>query len=195
MIPAVLFLLALATDNVYVVAFAALLVPTSYVLVAGVGEFLAGYLAKGGGHDPLRFYIKRDDSAGWELETGGIDRLVTVHQSGRTITHVEPTVRFSVVNFSSLGIDLALGAIAIDIAWAIDGTVDGNILLACLALQVPLAFVSLFALMLCQKWPPDKRWLVRVSALFAIFFGFFAMFLSFTALDPRIVTILLDSLF
>jgi hypothetical protein len=195
MAPVILFLVALTTNNEYIVAFAALFVPTSYTVVAGLGEFTAGYMAKGGGNDPLRFYVDKNDAVGWRLETGDIKKLMEAHGSEGTVTYIEPTFRFSLAHFSSLGINLALGAIAVNIAWAIDGTVEGGILAICIGIQVILAFVSLFALMYCQKWPPDKRGLIQFTSLFAIFLGFFAMFLSFVALDPRSLIVLKDLIF
>jgi hypothetical protein len=189
MIPAALFFIAVATNNVYIVAFAALGVPAAYVLVAGTAEFLASYSAKGGEQHPFRIYTNEERTRGWTREIGDIDKVMDLHRSGKTITHIEPTVHFSIANFSSLGLDLALGAIAVDIAWAIDGTVNSTLLFTCLAVQVVIAFGSLFALQINQKARPDQRWLGNWSAVGAIFLGFCAMFLSFVALAPGVVSI------
>ena len=188
-LPAILFLIATATSNVWILAFAALGVPSAYVLLAGTGEFLASWSAKGGAQHPFRIYTNDKRAVGWTLETGDIDRVMDLHRSGKAIAHIEPTVRFSIANFSSLGIDLALGAIAVDIAWAIDGTVDSTLLFLCLAIQIFIAFGSLFAMQLNQKARPDQRWLGNGSAIVAIFLGFIDMFLSFVALAPSAVSI------
>lgn len=173
----------------WILAFAALGVPSAYVLVAGTGEFLASWSAKGGTQHPFRIYTNDKRAVGWTLETGNMDRVMDLHRSGRSITYIEPTVRFSVANFSSLGFELALGALAVDVAWLIDGTVNSTLLFVCLAIQICIAFGALFAMQLNQKARPDQRWLGNGSALVAIFLGSCAMFLSFVALAPGAVSI------
>ena len=162
--------------------FTSIAVPVAYAFVAGAGEFVSSWGAKGGRKGTLRIWTNEDESS-LTLQTGGIERLVALYQTGRDIAFVEPAVYFSLSRFSSLGLNLGLGAIAISIAWFIDGTVSGTYLIASLAVQVVMSFAAYMAMQVNKGTRPDQASLAKRSTFAATFFGLFAMFLSFLALN------------
>lgn len=183
LVPIVLFLLAATTENSHVVGFAAIGIPVAYTLLAGAGEFVSNWSAKGGSEDPLLIWT---DEAGRQTLTpqnGSIDELVALYQAGRTIAHVEQTVRFNLSNFSPLGLNLSLGAITVNVAWLLDGTSNVTFLSTSLAVQVFMSFATYMCMQINRKLRPDQIWLGWLTASFSILFGLFAMILSFSALS------------
>lgn len=159
------------------------------MLLAGAGEFLAAYFIKGGDKDPLRIYTE-ENGGGWTLQTGSVSDVADLHYAGKNIIYIERTVRFKLADFSSLGWDLALSAITINLAFLLKDVADASYLFVTLSIQVIIAFITYFILQGNQKARPDQKWLGRLTAVAAIFFGIVAMFLSLLVLDERIVNTL-----
>jgi hypothetical protein len=164
--------------------FRAILVPILLTIAAALLETAAN-LAKGRSIGQYKYRI-------WarQKQADGSDTLVslrnlsleTILESYRTtVVNIEQMVSFDVAEYGSLGIELMIGAFAVDIVSLInascDPTITGYILIGHL---LSLIGVVLFV-MLNHLASPEEQSSKRIRALISISLGMSAMMIAFFA--------------
>jgi len=183
----------IASINIALTVFAAIVVPIIIVFMAGLVEFVTSWSTKGRSKYPLRIWTSEVGDEEWRWEPADVDRLVTL-QEHKEIQHIEPTVRFSIASFSSLGLDLVMGAYAIDVASLIQNEGAPTYLGIAVIVQLVMLIAVVCCMQINQSTPPYQPVSGKLSALGAIFFGLVAMMSSFLALDESVVNEILASL-
>ncbi len=107
----------------------------------------------------------------WQCHAGGVEKLATLHRNGRRITYVERSVRLREANPYSLGLNLTLGAFAVDFAALLASEVAPTSLIIALFSHT----IILVAVVLCtfynQAARPYEVWFIRLTAMAAIVLG------------------------
>src|ERR687883_223085 len=101
---------------------AAVAVPGVYAIFTKAFDFYVKWILKGRtSRGEYRIWIEDEAQHDWALQTGDVEKLIALHEKGGRIAHIEESVRFWKGNPYSLGLDLTVGAIAIDVASLIGG--------------------------------------------------------------------------
>ncbi len=122
MVPIVFLIAVTAIVNVESTVAAAIVVSIIYAFANGLFDFGIKWDHKGRkSRGEYRIWTNVDDDDEWHFNTGNVDRLITLYREGRRICYIERSVRVKEGNPYSLGLSLATGALAIDIASVMGG--------------------------------------------------------------------------
>ena len=153
-------------------ALAAAILETTVALVRGISKDESKYFA----------WVEKQNSDGTSRIIRVTDQTFTDLQSRQDVLEIEQMVSFDVANFSTLGLDLVVGAFAVDVASLINATGNTTTVGFVLTGHFLMLIGILLFTVLNQLTSPNDLSTKRVRALISIGLGILAMMLAFFAL-------------
>lgn len=171
MAPSLIMFAVAATGSVASTVLVSIVIPFGYSLVNGLFDFFVRQAAKGGTAHPFIIWIKDEEDDILQQRPGTLEKLVTLHRNGRRIAHVERSVRIKEANPYSLGLNLTLGALAVDLAAIVAQAVDSTYLALAIFVHIVVLLIVAATIFYNQTREPNKVKAIRSSAGVSILLG------------------------
>lgn len=157
----------------------AIIVPIILAFVAASAEAICA-LVKGRSKGQYRFrvWIRQQQEDSTSVVALHNQSLETIRERD-DVVDIDSMASFNIADFSTVGIDLAIGAFAVDVASLIEGRGNSTIITYLLVAHLGLLLGTMGFVMASQLSPPDDEKARRYSSLIAILIGLAAMILAF----------------
>ena len=167
-------------QNVFVKA---IVIPILFACAAALLESTAA-LVKGRsrGDRKFRVWIREQQEGSSSVISPMLGQSLAAIRKREDIVDIDPMVSLDVADFASLGLDLVIGAFAIDVASLLDVQGDPIMIGYVLVGHVFALIGIILFVMLNQLARPDEQKMKRIRATIAIGLGLVAMMISFLAL-------------
>jgi len=161
----------------------AITIPIIFALAAALFESTAA-LVKGRskGDYKFRIWVRQDDGNGHSTIAAVQGQSISSILRHTDIVDIDSMVSFDLADFATLGIDLVVGAFAIDVASLLSSDVSPTSIGLALVMHVFALIGIIMFVMLTQLANPTEVKTKRIRASVAIGLGLIAMMISFLAL-------------
>lgn len=161
----------------------AIIIPILFALAAALFESTAALVkGRGKGEYKFRVWIRQQHQNGNVTISPMLGQSLAVVRKRLDIVDIDSMASFDVGDFASLGVDLVVGAFAVDIASLISAQGDPTRIGYVLVMHIFALIGIIMFVMLNQLAGPDEQKPRRVRASVAIGLGLVAMMISFLAL-------------
>lgn len=167
-------------QNIFVKA---IVVPIILAVAATLLE-IASALVKGRCKEERKFriWIRQEQADSSTTLVALLGQSLQDIRTRNDVVDIETMVSFDIADFGSLGIDLIIGAFAVDIASLIDARGDPRVIGIVLVGHILLLTGIVIFLMLSHHDTPEEQKNKRIKVAIAIGLGLFAMIVAFLAM-------------